>query len=67
MMLDFRSRVQHVLGIGYLLEVRRVLRGLACGLAFAVKARWVGRGSGAQGWVPKVLSAKPLERTFECP
>jgi hypothetical protein len=29
--------------------------------------RWAGRGSGAQGRVPKIVSAKRLETIFGCP
>jgi len=41
--------------------------GLACGLALAVRPAGAAEVSGAQGWVPKIVSAKRLETIFGCP
>jgi len=32
-----------------------------------ITGRWAGRGSGAQGWGPKIVSAKRLETILGCP
>jgi hypothetical protein len=41
--------------------------GLACGLALAVRPAGAAEVSGAQGWVPKIVSAKRLETIVGCP
>src|SRR5215469_13197097 len=41
--------------------------GLAYGLALAVRPAGAAEVSGAQGWVPKIVSAKRLETIFGCP
>ena len=41
--------------------------GLASGLALAVRPAGAAEVSGAQGWVPKIVSAKRLETIFGCP
>ena len=46
---------------------RRALSGLAFGLALAVRPAGLAEVSGAQGWVPKIVSAKRLETIFGCP
>ena len=43
------------------------LSGLASGLALAVRPAGSVEVSGAQGWVPKIVSAKRLETIFGCP
>jgi hypothetical protein len=45
-------------------QVRRARSGPGLWPGPCRQACWVGRGSGAQGWVPKILSAKRLERIF---
>ena len=49
------------------LEVRRVPLGPGLRPGSCRQVRRGGRGSGAQGWVPKILSAERLERIFGCP
>jgi hypothetical protein len=41
--------------------------GLASGLALAIRPAGSAEVSGAQGWVPKIVSAKRLETIFGCP
>jgi hypothetical protein len=48
-------------------QVAARVRGLACGLALAVRPAGLAEVSGAQGRVLKIVSAKRLETIFGCP
>jgi hypothetical protein len=48
-------------------EVCRAFRGLAFGLAFAVRPAALAEVSSAQRWVLKIVSAKRSETIFGCP
>jgi hypothetical protein len=52
MMPSFRPRYWDVLGIGHLVEVRRALRGLAFGLALAVRPAGLAEAPALKGGCP---------------
>jgi hypothetical protein len=61
------TNVVPVCTVALLLRFAAHRSGLASGLALAVRPAGLAEVSGAQGRVPKIVSAKRLETIFGCP